>query len=310
VTARSVLIIDDEKAILSVLKNSLNRYRGILTVFTAEDSLSGLDIVHHQQIDLVVSDYRMKGMTGIELLKAVRQYSPSTKFILMTAYGNRDLEKEAYRLNVYHYLEKPIDIQVFRQVVLSVLELSDVTDNVPTQYARSSNRDIDEILQRLLNETHGNSICLMDSSHHTIAETGNGGKLPAESILNLLVSSNLQTSFPANSMDETVKLIHVYSDNGKQSNLFVFHINPDYLMLMVVGGEISALEIFRIKKIGKQTVDLLEEMLKNAQLRGSFADINESLYHSILTELDSLIIHGNPNTPGETDWKDPSFHSV
>ncbi len=118
---KRILIVDDETAILSVLKNSLKKLGDGFEVTTAIDGQTALEYLKQNPFDLVITDYKMIGMDGLELLEAVRSLQPDAFTILMTAYGNDAVEAETHRLNTYSYLIKPVEIDQFRQIVKNAL---------------------------------------------------------------------------------------------------------------------------------------------------------------------------------------------
>ncbi|MGB8252907.1 MAG: response regulator [Anaerolineaceae bacterium] len=144
---KRILIVDDEIPILSVLKNSLKKLGDELEVSTATDGQTALEQLKQNSFDLVVTDYKMAGMDGLELLEAVRALQPDVVTILMTAYGNDKVEAETRRLNTYRYLIKPVEIDHFRQIVKSAL--NDMTaredgSEYPGRQAKSDGRTLIE----------------------------------------------------------------------------------------------------------------------------------------------------------------------
>ena len=84
----SVLIVDDERSMRDFLKILLEREGH--EVITADSGARALDILASQSIDVIVSDIRMPGMTGIELLETVKEHSPELPIILITAFASPD----------------------------------------------------------------------------------------------------------------------------------------------------------------------------------------------------------------------------
>ena len=85
-----------------------------------------LELLGERLYNLVLSDVRMPGMSGLELLKEARQKSRDTLFILMTAYGTVPSAVEAMKEGAYDYLTKPLDMQRLRALVLKALEFQSV----------------------------------------------------------------------------------------------------------------------------------------------------------------------------------------
>jgi CheY-like chemotaxis protein len=135
---KRVLIVDDEESILIVLKNSLTKLGPDYQVTTVTSGLVALDQLLARPFDLVVTDYSMTQMDGLELVAAIRYTQPDLPVIMMTAYATDTLEQEARRLQLYRYLTKPLDINVFRRVVQEAL--GDETVSQQDTFAISDDR--------------------------------------------------------------------------------------------------------------------------------------------------------------------------
>ena len=118
---KRILIIDDEEPVLTILKHSLKKLGPDYEVLTANNGFAALDELQTQQFDLVVTDYNMEQINGLELIEAINHLQPAARVIMITAYGSDALEAEARRLQVYHYLAKPLEIHDFRRVVREAL---------------------------------------------------------------------------------------------------------------------------------------------------------------------------------------------
>jgi DNA-binding NtrC family response regulator len=118
---RRLLLIDDEPAILISFKKLLQS-PGI-TVDTAEDIECARELIEEQFYDGVVADLRLSGISGeegLEIIRLVKERHPETQVILMTAYGNHDVMKRAYRLGAAVYLEKPVSTSVIKYALRSL----------------------------------------------------------------------------------------------------------------------------------------------------------------------------------------------
>jgi CheY-like chemotaxis protein len=92
-STKHILIVDDEESILTVLKGSLKKLGPDYKVVTVTDGFTALDQILNQPFDLVVTDFNMAQMDGLELLEAIRYAQPDTRVIMITAYGSEDLEQ-------------------------------------------------------------------------------------------------------------------------------------------------------------------------------------------------------------------------
>ncbi|NIA28489.1 MAG: response regulator [Actinobacteria bacterium] len=92
-----------------------------LDVRDAEDGASGLKIIESRPVDLVVTDYRMSEMNGVEILEKVKQKSPQTEVMVITAYGSIDLAVEAMQKGAADFITKPFSHQEFRLKIERIL---------------------------------------------------------------------------------------------------------------------------------------------------------------------------------------------
>ncbi len=116
---RKILIVDDEVNSLKVLAAALsNEEFSVETARSAEEALSMFQGRHY---DLVISDYKMPGMDGEQLLEKVKTQAPEIPFILLTAYGTIELAVNAMRKGAYTYLTKPVNLDHLESVVGDVL---------------------------------------------------------------------------------------------------------------------------------------------------------------------------------------------
>lgn len=102
----SILFVDDETHVLRALERAL-RDEGHALTFSS-DPLDALALVGDTAFDIVVSDFMMPHMSGVELLAKVREYRPSTLRMIMTGHADRQATIGAINEGaVFHYLEKP-----------------------------------------------------------------------------------------------------------------------------------------------------------------------------------------------------------
>ena len=103
----TVLIVDDEKNYPPILAAILQE-EGYETL-TANSGQDALEILKHSDVDLILTDYKMPTMNGIELLERVKAEDPDLPVIMMTAYGTVEKAVEAMQKGAYSYILKPFD---------------------------------------------------------------------------------------------------------------------------------------------------------------------------------------------------------
>ncbi len=115
-----IVVIDDEVKLLKALKKALE-LEGF-EVFDFSDPKAGLDFITRRDVDLVISDIRMSGMSGIELLGQIKQKKPDLSCILMTAFSSVETAVTAVKLGASDYLLKPFELADFKNAVNQVLK--------------------------------------------------------------------------------------------------------------------------------------------------------------------------------------------
>jgi two-component system, NtrC family, response regulator AtoC len=112
---RSVLIVDDEQIMRDSIREALLSCG--YDVAVAEDGLVAKEILQKKDFQVVISDIKMPNFTGIELLKFIKDVSPDTLVILMTAFGTIESAIEAMREGAFDYLTKPFSIDQIEVVL-------------------------------------------------------------------------------------------------------------------------------------------------------------------------------------------------
>jgi len=119
-----ILVVDDEQGLCAGIQEALQRESYV--VDATIDALQALKMTKDHLYNLIVSDIKMPGASGIELMKQVRVHNRDTLFILMTAYGTVESAVEAMKQGAYDYLPKPIDLKRLRALVQKALEFQAV----------------------------------------------------------------------------------------------------------------------------------------------------------------------------------------
>src|SRR5580765_7520612 len=102
----TVLVVDDEPSNLTSLRKIFEREH--MRVFTAGSAKEALELARKHRIEVVLTDLMMPGANGVELMRAMKEISPDTEVVLMTAYGTVETAVQAMREGAYDFVEKPL----------------------------------------------------------------------------------------------------------------------------------------------------------------------------------------------------------
>jgi two-component system, NtrC family, response regulator AtoC len=115
-----IAVVDDEPIVVREIKRSLSKQGyEVETFLDGESVLKQLD---RSEYDLFISDLRLPGISGLDLLKAIRKHNPQCETILITAHGTVDSAIEAIRCGAFHYVTKPIKMAELRLLVKRALD--------------------------------------------------------------------------------------------------------------------------------------------------------------------------------------------
>lgn len=117
----AIVLVEDEPDILIILHRLMRDLTGGYDIVTVNGGAEALAQIALRPVPLVITDYNMPGMNGLQLAAAVKESSPTTKVVLITAYATPDLEKRAREQRVDYYMPKPFPLDRLEQIVRDVL---------------------------------------------------------------------------------------------------------------------------------------------------------------------------------------------
>ncbi len=112
-----VLVVDDDKNTREMIKSALEKLYYVETSNSAENAL---ELVKHKSFDIIISDYNMYNMSGLEFLEEIKKRGLNAYFILITAYGTGDLAIKSIQSGAYEYLNKPFKISELKSIISKI----------------------------------------------------------------------------------------------------------------------------------------------------------------------------------------------
>lgn len=125
---RRVLVIDNEDDARRLCEELLTGEG--YEVYSATDTLSGLEMVKNLKPDMVIMDLHLPEINGIEGLRRIKSLKEETLTVLVTGRGTMETVKEAMRHGAYDYITKPFDIELVKEVVNEGLRMAPITDRL------------------------------------------------------------------------------------------------------------------------------------------------------------------------------------
>lgn len=121
-----ILVVDDEAIQRDIVKDILEDEG--YDVATSSGGPEALEHIRRSPVDVVLSDLRMPGMDGVELLQHVKAFDPEIIVVVITAYGSVESAVDAMRKGAYHYLTKPLDKEQLTLIVQRAIEAKHLSD--------------------------------------------------------------------------------------------------------------------------------------------------------------------------------------
>ena len=175
-----VLIVEDDDSLREVISTFLQtKGLEIDATASAEEAISRLQSSNYS---CILSDFRLPGSDGLQLLKATRKISTEVPFIIMTAYGSIDIAVQAMRLGANDFISKPFDPQLLGSAVTDVINHRRIIDRSLGTKTLRERRFLTKNarVQRLLNEAQ--KVARVDTSALILGESGTGKELIARAL--------------------------------------------------------------------------------------------------------------------------------
>ena len=179
-TLKRILAVDDEPSMRRLLEISL-RQAGYEPV-SAGDGREALQIIKAQQIDLILSDLHMPGMSGLTLLKTIRADNEALPFIMVTAQGEINTAVEAMKLGAADYILRPFDLETLEVAIAKALTVQRMT--LENSYLKSASQEsiIGESAPMLALKKLISQVAPEKATVLITGETGTGKELVAKAI--------------------------------------------------------------------------------------------------------------------------------
>ena len=130
-----VLLVDDDLALLQALPEALRLRMGGVKVDTADSAAAALDLIAARDYDAIVTDIKMPGIDGLELLAEIRTQRPDTPTVMITGHGEHDLVVQALRGGAYDFIQKPIDRDHLVASLSRAIQMRELSRRVKEQQA-------------------------------------------------------------------------------------------------------------------------------------------------------------------------------
>ncbi|MFP4344586.1 MAG: response regulator [Anaerolineales bacterium] len=235
VESRRVLIVDDEPNVTLVLANSLSKLNRDYIVETTNSGTEALQMLQEHRYALVITDYKMPEINGLDIALAIRKLSPGTQVVLMTAYGTEDLHEILGRVKLDGYLDKPFTLAQVRAIVEQAVGRASQQVTAPPGQI-SIDDEIYRQLELLQSETGARCVMLLTSGGYPIEVVGAHDALDITSV-GALVAANFMAAVELSRLLGNDSIFKSSYHEGPDYNIYSYDVNGEMLLGVIFGLE-------------------------------------------------------------------------
>ncbi len=238
-TETRILIVDDQSEIRLALQMSIKRMGAQYIVVTASDGFEALDILQEEPFDLVITDYMMPGMDGLELVESIRTLSPNTQLIVISGLQEETLNDSLDEANISYFLSKPFskrDIQETVQEALSETVAMQHTSPLPAKAPIDSR--VNGYLNELRYHTGAHSCLIVESLGYIIAAEGGDENMPLDSLASLM-AANAQATAEVSRLMGNSEPFQATIHKGKRFNVASYILEEGQILVVVFGKQVK-----------------------------------------------------------------------
>ncbi len=281
----SILIVDDEAGIRTVLNITLSDMG--YSVYVAEHGEQALQIARDARPAIVLTDIKMPGMNGIELLRAIKREHPDIEVVMMTGHGDMELAIKSLKYEATDFVTKPIDDEALEVALKRALEristrkqLRDYTENLETLVQEKTAKLIEA--ERLA--AVGEAIAGLSHAIKNIAGGLKGGAFVLEKGIELHNETYLHQGWEMvkGNVEKIMSLSMSLLDYGKSSELHCQDCDPNQ----------PAREVFDLMKPLADAADIRLELSLSTALKPVYLDtdaIHQCLHNLVSNAVDACM---------------------
>ncbi|MDO4275170.1 MAG: response regulator [Eubacteriales bacterium] len=156
---KNALIIDDNILLTEALQENIDwNSLGILVTHTLHDALQVQEILSKEPVDIIISDIRMPGLSGLDMARQVLSEYPHIKIILISAYEDFQYVQEAIRLGAFDYIEKPVDEAYLYRIAEKACQQIDLDKKIQKQLNASKPAMKEKFFHDILRHNAGEAL--------------------------------------------------------------------------------------------------------------------------------------------------------
>lgn len=258
-----ILLVDDQRDILRLLHATLDTLGHKLEIYEAPSGEEALLEVSRHRFDMMISDYKLPGITGVELMKKVRARNPDVKAILITAMNDKKTREEMREAGAMALFDKPIPLADFLDVVERALGLKRTILPPEDKKSEPSRDTIAGLISKLRSQVKAEAIYLLSDRGRVLERAGD----LYESSMEVSLLSAIMSIFSSGQKvsrfihQETPSHYHVF--HGGDHDLILIPVNALYGLLAAGKKVADPANILKVVESMLAARDSIEKALRS-----------------------------------------------
>lgn len=271
-----ILLVDDQRDILRLLHATLDTLGHKLEIYEAPSGEEALLEAARHRFDMLVSDYKLPGITGVELMKKVRAKNPDVKSILITAMNDKKTREEMREAGAMALFDKPIPLADFLDVVERALGLKRTILPPEDKKAEASRDTIAGLIGKLRTQVKAEAVYLLSDRGRVLERAGD----LYESSMEVSLLSAIMAIF--SSGQKVSRFIHQESPNhyhvfrGGDHDLILIPVNALYGLLAAGKKVADPAHILKVVESMLAARESIEKALRSIGMPTAPSEVEET----------------------------------
>jgi CheY-like chemotaxis protein/predicted regulator of Ras-like GTPase activity (Roadblock/LC7/MglB family) len=249
VSNKRILVIDDDPDLLFLVAHGVKSLQPDYQVTTAVDGNAALRQVQKQKFELVITDYMMPEMTGLELIQKIRALAPETHFILMTAHHDSQRIRNSVNktdLKLSGFVAKPFAMPELLETVRQAIAQIDVAAKVEPAEISKPDATIQKVLHGLRHQVGAHQVLLVNAAGSPVQVAGNLERSKAFRLAAFVSANFLAIIELANFFGDNESVFRSSYYEGSKYNIYAHDINGHHFLAVVfdAGGKPGSVWVY------------------------------------------------------------------
>jgi CheY-like chemotaxis protein len=316
---KRILVVDNDEKVAEFLRERLAELGRGFAVEAATSGQEALEKMEARPFELIITDLRMPGIDGLELAERVKEHSPDTRLIMITAYGSDEIEAAAGRLDVYRYITKPFHISHLIEAARDALADVVVREEDALVLSDKPAEEISRSLSNLRFEVGAQCVLLADLAGRVVSEVGITEGLDLGTLMPLIADGLSTVSKMAQHLhDEETFNLNFYE--GTSYDIYSTRVGDNLFLALVFDRLQQPSRIGMVWLYARRTIeDLLKSVpvleeppVREIKAREPAEKPEDAERREVIESAMSKLAESGqePETAGEADSEDLSFFNI